>query len=143
MTPAQLEELRRVQRTSVPPLTVDDLEDKSERTLLYGYDCDRKTHHVFIQDGRIQVCKYLLNDFDDDCEFVDVTGDADYVPNKRVYPTRSDFEFCRLLCQRGVYIPFTNIDEEESKRTHILRYFGRTKATITGRSNENQELESA
>jgi hypothetical protein len=24
-----------------------------------------------------------------------------------------------------------------------IQYFGRTKATITGRSNENQELESA
>lgn len=35
-----------------------------------------------------------------------------YVPDKRLYPEACDFEFCRLLKERGISLPFTVFNSE-------------------------------
>lgn len=43
MTPQQYKKLCAVTSTTLPPLTIKNLRNKSERTLLYGYTCARET----------------------------------------------------------------------------------------------------
>lgn len=85
-------------------LNINNLKNKNDRTLIYGYDCERNTFHVYIKDKNIFTIKYNSNGI---IERVLPTSNADYVPNKRVYPEYCDFEFCRLLQENDVYIPFS------------------------------------
>ena len=45
--------LRSIEEIPKPVLSAEDLKDKSDRTLLYGYTCDRDTWHVYLEDGKI------------------------------------------------------------------------------------------
>ena len=85
---------------------------KVNRTLLYGYTCERRTFHVYLKDLKIYVVVYD-KDFTANKQTpknmrqINVTSNRDFVPDKRVYPERSDFFFCKLLRERGIEIPFT------------------------------------
>ena len=89
-------------------LTIDDLEDKSDRTLLYGYTCNRDTWHVYVLDREIIAVMYGFGEMRE----IHVEEDTDYVPDKRLYAECCDFEFCALLTERGVYLPFTTFNED-------------------------------
>lgn len=85
------------------------LENKTPRTLAYGFTTDRETFHAYLaEDGNVVRVIY-----DHDGLLVDVKSEVDglliteCVPNKRMYPERCDFEFCQLLMARQVYLPFT------------------------------------
>jgi hypothetical protein len=103
------------EEASQPTLTAADLQDKSNRTLLYGYNIERDTWHVYLKDGVIVTVIYGR-----DCQpkKVDVIDDHDFIPGKRLYPDRCDLEFCRLLRGRGIDLPFTsfvdNVPEPDS-----------------------------
>lgn len=99
--------------------------ERDPKTLLYGYDCDRNTHHVF-QDhyGNIYVYVYRPNGVKDETVIskVDVSGDGikdlqELVPNKRLYPQYCDFIFCSYLKERGVHLPFTTYEEPRQGST--------------------------
>ena len=82
------------------------------KTLLYGYTCERETFHVYIKNEQIYVVVYN-NDYSTDkikpknMRQIKVTSNHDYVPDKRLYPERCDYNFCMLLKERGVNLPFT------------------------------------
>lgn len=102
-------------------LTVDDLENKSPRTLLYGYTIERMTWHVYLNEqGEIVVMEY-----DRHTKPVQkpVQENQDFVPSKRLYPERCDFEFCKLLTERNIYLSFTTADFEDFQEK---RYYGAT-----------------
>lgn len=103
-----------------PIITIDDLKDKSERTLLYGYTTDRTTWHVYLLDGRITLAVYKYNEAPT-CIDNDTWVPSTLVPNKRLYPECCDFEFCCLLKSRGVYLPFTTWQDREPKQ-----FYGKT-----------------
>ena len=103
-------------KENVELVTANHLKNKSDRTLLYGYDCDRNTFHVYLKDENIHVVKYNSSKI---LTVLNVFSNEDYVPNKRVYPQYSDFEFCKLLIEKDVYIPFSNY-EEPIKNTDIF-----------------------
>lgn len=107
-----------------PVISIDDLQDRFPRTLLFGYTYDRQSHHVYIKDYAIHVAVYGGID-NTKPKFVDVSRDQDYAPNKRVYPARSDFEFCALLIRRGIEIIFTDFVEEEKNRLVDGNYYGK------------------
>lgn len=85
------------------------LENKTPRTLAYGFTTDRKTFHAYLAEAG-NVVRVI---YDHDGLLVDIKTEADgllmteCVPNKRMYPERCDFEFCQLLMARQVYLPFT------------------------------------
>ena len=92
--------------------------DRNPKTLLYGYTCERDTHHVF-QDfnGYIYVYVYRPNGLKDETVIrkVDVYVDGikslqELVPDKRLYPQYCDYDFCVYLKERGVNLPFTTYD---------------------------------
>jgi len=86
-----------------------DLIDKSDRTLLYGYTCDRSTFHVYIKDGEIKIVVYKTVG---DLREIIPTCNSDYLPDKRVYPAKSDYEFCRRLMLSGCRPCFTYWEED-------------------------------
>lgn len=104
-------------------LSASDLKDTSNRTLLFGYTCDRETWHVYIKDAMIYtVCYYAAAPTLE----INVTTDHGYVPDKRLYPARCDYEFCCLLRERGVTLPFTTFDAREIKQLNDNGYYGKT-----------------
>ena len=100
-------------------INAKDLQNKSERTLLYGYDCNRNTFHVYIKDAKIHVVRYNSKNIEE----LDVKTNDDYIPNKRVYAEYSDYEFCKLLLSQDVYIPFTAFKENSKCKDS---YIGKT-----------------
>lgn len=89
-------------------LSVEDLKNKDDRTLLYGFTCDRDTWHVYLKSGKIFCVKYPYKGTP---SLVSICKNEDFVPNKRLYPERCDFEFCKLLKEKGINLPFTKWQE--------------------------------
>lgn len=92
---------------------------RDPKTLLYGYDCERNTHHVF-QDhsGFIYLYVYRPNGNKDETVVrkLDLMEDGvkalqDIIPDKRLYPQYCDYDFCVYLKERGVHLPFTTYEE--------------------------------
>lgn len=109
MTAAEYEKLA----TTTPRvrlITAYDLTDKSGRTLLYGYTVERHTCHVYLNYEELIKCVVYENR---DCEVVQFFPDRNehYVQNKILYPAKCDFEFCKLLKEAGVDLPFTTFDK--------------------------------
>lgn len=109
-------------------INVKDLASNTkDRTLLCGCTCAGKTFHVYLKNNEIHAVVYN-NDYIGDCtkprdmkELV-IKSNYDYVPDKRLYPEACDYEFCRLLKERGISLPFTFFDKE----TPIQNYYGFT-----------------
>lgn len=103
MTEAQMKLLIAItkKRKFVPSLLLN----QKDRTLLWGYTTDRDSFHVYMKGGVVYRIIYSAQSQ----PYVErALEDPDlFVPNHRVYPDASDFEFCRLLLDLGVnHIPF-------------------------------------
>lgn len=96
-----------------------DLIDKSNRTLLYGYTCNRDTWHVYIEEGAIHTVWYKYK-----CKPEEryVADNYDYVPDKRLYPECCDYEFCKLIKEYGIDLPFTTWQDDRL----VQQYYGET-----------------
>lgn len=105
LTREEFELVRNIEPISYK-LTIEDLEDKSDRTLLYGYTSDRYTWHVYVLNHEIITLMYGFGEIRE----IHVDEDTEYVPNKRLYAECCDFEFCSLLAERGVHLPFTTFN---------------------------------
>ena len=86
------------------------------KTLLYGYTCEKETFHVYIKDKQIYVVVYnteCLNGkpVPKNMRQIKVKVNQDYVPDKRLYPERCDYNFCVLLKEKGIDLPFTAFSE--------------------------------
>lgn len=119
MTESEYNQLMMIKETP-KLLTVDDLQDKSNRTLLYGYDTDRRTWHTYLMDNEIVTVFY-----DSKPVRVSVSDNTHRVPNKRLYAECCDFEFCSLLRKLGVYLSFTTFGNNRSKTSNDI-YYGKT-----------------
>ena len=97
---------------------VDLMSNVTDRTLVYGYFSDRATFHLYLQGKEIH---RLVTRAGEPPEIVshDVYDGkvplTDVVPDKRVYPKACDFEFCQLLLDVGVRMPFTTFDDRRPK----------------------------
>lgn len=87
-----------------------------DRTLLYGYTCERETFHVYLKDKQIFVVIYNTEysrgkPTPKNMRRIEVKSNRDYVPDKRLYPERCDYHFCKLLKENSVDLPFTFFNE--------------------------------
>lgn len=87
------------------------------RTLLYGYTCERETFHVYLKDQKIYTVVYntdysIVEPKPKNMRQIEVKSNSDFVPDKRLYPERCDYHFCLALKERGVDLPFTHWSEE-------------------------------
>ena len=82
------------------------------KTLLYGYTCARETFHVYIKKEQIYVVVYNT-DFSagvprpKNMRQITIKSNSDYIPDKRLYPERCDYNFCKMLKEKGIDLPFT------------------------------------
>lgn len=86
------------------------LTNQRDRTLLYGYTLERHTHHVYLWKGSICLFVYTLSNERIRFRCSDSYRPAELIPSKRLYPERCDYEFCKLLQHRGVFLPYTSFD---------------------------------
>ena len=89
------------------------------RTLFYGYDCDRNTHHVY-SDNEGNVILHVYKDNGDrgvlTKAHINYTEEgiddlSALMPNKRLYPQYCDFDACWTLKEKGISLPFTVFEE--------------------------------
>ncbi len=102
-----------------------DLANQADRTLIYGYTCERHTFHVYLQDGKFHKFVYRGgyagtnihgNRYEVPVEVVEETvwdstsfvEPSELLPNKRTYPERCDYDFCVLLRSAGMDLNFTS-----------------------------------
>jgi hypothetical protein len=119
MTLEQMQSLAETDTT--PSFSVDELKDKSNRTLMYGYTFERNTVHVYLMDGLLHYYVYdsgeaQLNYF----QTLSLKDVSSIVPNKRLYPETCDFEFCQLLRSKGAVMSFTTWTPREPQTFHGL-----------------------
>jgi hypothetical protein len=85
----------------------------NNRTLLYGYDTQRVTWHVYLKNGEIHRVIYKPGDDDSiSHQHSKVWSAASLIPNKRAYPERTDGEFTRLIRGKGLEIWFTTFNDD-------------------------------
>lgn len=121
MTPKELEQL---QGFDSPRDAEIGVVFGPDRTLLFGYDTDRRTWHVYQQGGLLHhvIYSYGSSAFDFTSVAERLTA-VSLVPNKRLYPERCDFLFCARLRQLGVGLPFTTYPNSSFENR---QFYGRT-----------------
>lgn len=119
MTKDEMASLQEVRENRLE-LKIGMLQDRTDRTLLLGYTCNRADWHVYIQDGGIRL--YTHGGLQDSTRYVrkEEYDPQELVPDKRLYPETCDFEFCKLLLEMGVSLPFTTYNEHREPG----RYYG-------------------
>lgn len=131
MNEKEFQDLKNVQ-TAKEVITVDDLDNKNDRTLLFGYTKDL-FWHVYLEHNVITTLIYSYYysyyncyelTYSKDIRFnrrcgdkenydtayyneIEISQFSDYIPDKRLIPAKCDYEFCKLLLERGVHLPFT------------------------------------
>lgn len=117
----QLEKLnnrqyRTVERNPFKITTFAWSDDESDRTLLYGYDCERNTWHLYSYGGKVFL--YVYNPMTVEARFLnEFTSYEAMVPDKRLYPERCDYEFCRwLIVDKQVRLPFLHWGDERVEK---------------------------
>lgn len=113
----ELEALTLEEKDRSELIQINHLENQNDRTLLYGFDCDRNTWHTYIKDGEIHKVVY---GYEESPKKREVYSNYEYVPNKRLYPECCDFEFCKLLKLKDVILPFTSFQER-----YVKQYYGK------------------
>ena len=100
------------QLTGERTISIAALGNQTNRTLLYGYNIERKTWHVYLWNGVIHLLIYNFQGHQLDYRnYTEVPIDpCPLIPDKRLYPEACDFEFCSLLRDSGVILPFTTFD---------------------------------
>jgi hypothetical protein len=102
------QEYKAIRTMQEPKKMIGPLVGFSDRTLLYGYDCDRRTWHVYQEDGHIHRAVYITSNRQPDIYERNCELDAEtLVPNKRLYPEACDYMFCERLKALGIYLSFT------------------------------------
>lgn len=125
MTEEQMEELKEIGEI-YRYVRIDMLNDQSDRTLLWGYTCNRADWHVYIKHGQIHlhssggVAEWQRQDGKTN---IDLCKDEylwrELIPDKRLYPEACDYEFCKLLKELGAHMPFTTYNNRrEPKKYH-------------------------
>jgi hypothetical protein len=100
--------------------------DNGSKTLLYGYNSDRNTHHVYQDDNQIHLVVYNHQN-----EVIKQLSDVSLpvtsiMPDKRLYAEACDFKFCMELQEAGVLLPFTNYNYSSYQKHEGTEFIGRT-----------------
>jgi hypothetical protein len=113
-----------------PIISSKELSNLEDRTLLFGYTCDKETHHVYLKDQEIHVVRYPHNEprypHIEPPYLLLVKTNQDFIPNKRVYPAASDLEFIQLLQSKSdLYISFTTWSQRQYDIALSETYYGK------------------
>ena len=127
-----LEEYRSIQRiliTKVPPhISIDDLINKTDRTLIFGFDCERRSFHLYLEKCLFRICIYNSNTVIR-AEIVGTSIDVHKcLPDKRIYPESCDYEFVALLILKDAHDNMICLDFDPIQATRRFNgvYMGKT-----------------
>lgn len=90
-----------------PSLSASALTDDFPRTLLYGYDCERRTWHVYLDKSGLIVKAVYTSQDSWGHHRSNNWPIAALLPDKRLYPEYCDLETVRMIRAKGVQPPFT------------------------------------
>lgn len=112
-----LEEKKLFQNMNSHPnyVSILDLPEGYEGTLLYGYNVDRTTMHVYAKDDEIHAVTYDSNKEVIKHEHRGGLEIDQCYPSKRVYRQETQFFFAKLLKERGAEFSITNSNADENK----------------------------
>ena len=116
-----LREFENLKKVEEEQISVLDLVDRQNRTLIYGYTVDRYDFHLYLYDDSFFLLIYSGNNIIKKEMYIDTINDEDCIPDKRVYPEQSDYEFCELLIRNGNHIPFTTFNEN----IELKKFYGK------------------
>ncbi|MFB8290205.1 hypothetical protein [Kitasatospora purpeofusca] len=105
-----------------------------DRTVLFGFTCERLSWHVYLADGQIHLATY-------DSQTAQVTVHqrreywpaAELIPDKRVYPESTDWRFAQLMVARAIAVPYRNWDESRARLWAPLAFHGLIVSPEEGR----------
>ena len=106
-----------------PTISVEEVSGEP-RTLLWGYNFERHSWHVYWKNESIYL--WIYSNEKEDGEFFEVSDSIDphlLIPPKRLYPEACDYEFCRLLVFKGCDLCFTTLNDKREKK----QFYGRIK----------------
>lgn len=88
-------------------ITIKNLTNKEDRTLLYGNSHMNYVHHLYIKNQNIYMVYYHSSYIEAVyCDKYIQSNDA-YIRNfVKLYPECCDYEFCKLLLNKGLSLPF-------------------------------------
>jgi hypothetical protein len=106
-------------RATPERLSAKMLHNRRRRTLIWGYDTERHSFHVYIgNDDKLHIVSYTSEGYLLSHKTEDAASPQEYVPNKRVYPAACDVQFCRLLVGADVRIPYTTFEARPEQDFH-------------------------
>ncbi len=128
MIKSEYQEIKNKKPNSKPVIQPSDLTDKSDRTLLYGYTTRllyNRTNihvhfHVYLKDNKIHIVTYLKDsryNAPDHMQRAIAESNDDYIPT-RLYPEYCDYEFCKILKDRGYDLPFNNWSDSHNRQAN-------------------------
>jgi hypothetical protein len=110
------DEYKKLRNLRVNIISGAQLQNKTARTLIYGYTADRSTFHLYLDDSGVLnrviydrdklLLEHLKGEFAPEV----------CVPDSRAYPDASDLEFCKILFRAGQNIPFTTFQDKRERR---------------------------
>lgn len=98
--------------TSRKAISVSELNNPDQdRTLLWGYTCERDSLHVYLKDGLLHRVLYKFPDK----LIIATSGESlpcsAMAPDKRAYPAACDEQFAQLMVEKNQYVSYTTFDE--------------------------------
>lgn len=96
---------------------LDLLEDKSDRTLVYGYHLDRTTFHLYLFGGQMYLAEYSYGTDPVVINAADLSPQA-LRPSKRAYPEACDAEFAGIMKRIGHELCFTTFNPDREPKPY-------------------------
>lgn len=130
MNREELEEVNAL--ASAPPMALaDSLRPEVDRTLMYGYTCDRDTVHVYMHNGMIHIL-YYNSSGKVAHRSAPQFGLELLVPEKRAYPENADPALAKMLALAQVPIDYLPFDDERymAVQNHAGTYWGETLESL-------------
>ena len=119
MNKKQYDKIMDLHLKDISPIKAEDLDNKTDRTLLYGINTGGTRHHrdffhVYIKDKKIHVVSYSKYIVEESMVEYNIIRNNDYTKNTLLYPEFCDYEFCEKLKKYGCKIRFANWCDNES-----------------------------
>lgn len=106
-------------RDSIAPVCMESISASEldnpglDRTLLWGYTCDRDSFHVYLKDQLIHKVVYEHpNKLKEYVTAPSMTCES-MAPDKSAYPSACDAQFVRLMLQKGQHVTYTTFIERD------------------------------
>lgn len=106
----------------------------SDKTLLYGYTCEKKSWHIYKKDGLLHKLVYGYPAFFISYDARESFILSDLIPDKRVFPECTDFHLAKMFLAASIDVPYLPFDNNAHLRDSQLArtFYGLVREEVTG-----------